>query len=426
MFHERVLPDLGNNIKCGNSLIGPDFYDNEQMSFLDEEVRYSINTFDWPAEYPQIMKKGGFDAVIGNPPYIFGEYHNQKAKHYLRTHFALARNQYDTYWLFVERGLNLTTSHGRFALIVPDALLARDEALNTRAMLLSDGLESIYHCGMVFKAHVSTVVFVAVKGEQPPDILSEIPRERTVVIEHTCNRKRFVEDPMHRLLVHATDQEAAILSRVESECRRLDSVASISRGEEIGKKEVLVEGPIPIMVGDDIDRYHIDRPTRFVQKTTKVAQLYQAPKIVIVKTGDRCIAALDTLGFVTMQSVYNLHVSCPDLAHEALLGLLNSRFVRCYIYKTFTAYKRLFPQLNQTTIQSIPVPLDMPEKQVPLVQLVQQMLSLHEKLTAVKVSHDKTVLQRQIEVVDRQTDLLICKLYGLTSEEMKLLEHGVP
>jgi hypothetical protein len=162
-------------------------------------------------------------------------------------------------------------------------------------VLLSEGLESIYHCGTVFKANVSSVVFVAVKGEQPLGILSEIPGNGTVVTEHTCRRERFIADPMHRLLVHASDQEAAILSRVESECRRLDSVTSLSRGEEIGKKDVLAEGPIPILVGDDIDRYHIDQPSRFVQKTTKDAALYQAPKIVIVKTGDRCIAALDTL-----------------------------------------------------------------------------------------------------------------------------------
>ena len=426
MFQERVLPNLGNNIKCGNSLIGPDFNDNEQMSFLDEEVRYSINTFDWHTEYPEIMKKGGFDAVIGNPPYIFGEYHNQKAKQYFRTHFALARNQYDTYWLFIERGLNLTRSKGRFALIVPDALLARDETLDTRQVLLSEGLESVYHCGMVFKAHVSTIVFVAEKDEQHAEIRSDIRNKRTVVTEHTCRRKRFVEDPMHRLLVHATDQEADILSKVESECKRLESVVSISRGEEIGKKEVLTEGPIPIMVGDDIDRYHIDQPKRYVQKMTKDAQLYLPPKIVIVKTGDRCIAALDTVGFVTMQSVYNLHVSCPDLEYEALLGLLNSRFVRCYIYKTFTAYKLLFPQLNQSTIQSIPVPVELHQKQDPLVQLVQYILSLHEKLAAVHTTHDKTVLQRQIEVTNNEIDLLIRKLYGLTSEEMKLLDQGVP
>ncbi len=426
LFHERVLPNLGNNIKCGNSLVGTDFYDNEQMSFLDEEERYAINTFDWAAEYPEIMRGGGFDTVIGNPPYIFGEYHNQKAKQYFRTHFRLARDQYDTFWLFIEQGLNLTKSHGRFTLIVPDALLARDETRNTRAMLLSEGLESIYHCGTVFKANVSTVVFVVAKGERPAEILSEIRDDRTVATEHTCNRERFVADPMHRLLVHASDQEAAILSKIESECKRLDSVTRVSRGEEIGKKEVLAQGPIPILVGDDIDRYHMEQPSRFVPKTTKDAALYRSPKIVIVKTGDRCIAALDTVGYVTMQSVYNLHISCPDIAIEALLGLLNSRFVRCYIYKTFTAYKYLFPQLNQTTIQSIPIPVDMPQKQAPLVQLVRHMLLLQEKLTVVKATHDRTVHQRQIEVADRQLDLLICKLYGLTSDEMKILEHGVP
>ena len=69
-FHERALPDLGRNIKCGNSLIGPDFYEQQEMSFLDEDERYRINVFDWKAEFAEIMRAGGFDAVIGNPPYV--------------------------------------------------------------------------------------------------------------------------------------------------------------------------------------------------------------------------------------------------------------------------------------------------------------------------------------------------------------------
>lgn len=68
-YHERALPDLGRNIKCGNSLIGPDFYDQQEMDFLDEEERYRINVFDWNTEFSEIMKAGGFDAVIGNPPW---------------------------------------------------------------------------------------------------------------------------------------------------------------------------------------------------------------------------------------------------------------------------------------------------------------------------------------------------------------------
>jgi len=70
LFHERALPDLANNIKCGNSLIGPDFYDQTQMDMFDEEQRLRINVFDWQREFKPIMDTGGFDAVIGNPPYL--------------------------------------------------------------------------------------------------------------------------------------------------------------------------------------------------------------------------------------------------------------------------------------------------------------------------------------------------------------------
>jgi len=69
LFHERALPDLGDNIKCGNSLIGPDFYQNQQLSLYGEEEKYKINAFDWQAGFPDIFKLGGFDAVIGNPPW---------------------------------------------------------------------------------------------------------------------------------------------------------------------------------------------------------------------------------------------------------------------------------------------------------------------------------------------------------------------
>ena len=70
LFQKRALPDLGDNIKCGNSLIDSDFYDGQQGNLFDEEEVYRINAFDWDKEFPDIMKNGGFDAVIGNPPYV--------------------------------------------------------------------------------------------------------------------------------------------------------------------------------------------------------------------------------------------------------------------------------------------------------------------------------------------------------------------
>ncbi len=68
LFQERALPDLGNNIKCGNSLIGWDIL--EDNPGLGQEEIERINPFDWEREFPEIFERGGFDVVIGNPPYV--------------------------------------------------------------------------------------------------------------------------------------------------------------------------------------------------------------------------------------------------------------------------------------------------------------------------------------------------------------------
>ena len=122
LFHERALPDLGNNIKCGNSLIGTDFYNN-QLDFLDEEERYRINAFDWEKEFPEVFEAGGFDAVIGNPPYIriqtMKEWAPVEVELYKDLYQAAAAGNYDIYVVFVEKGLRLLSKAGRLGFILP-------------------------------------------------------------------------------------------------------------------------------------------------------------------------------------------------------------------------------------------------------------------------------------------------------------------
>ena len=110
LFHERVLPDLGRNIKCGNSLIGPDFYGNTQLDFLDDNDRARINVFDWKKKFPEIMHAGGFDAVIGNPPYIriqvMKEWAPQEVEYYKDRYVSASKGNYDIYVVFVEKGVS--------------------------------------------------------------------------------------------------------------------------------------------------------------------------------------------------------------------------------------------------------------------------------------------------------------------------------
>jgi hypothetical protein len=205
---------------------------------------FHVPTKDEKPENEQTGWSGGFDVVLGNPPYIFGENLNRKMKLLFQTVFHLAKGQYDTYWLFIEQGSKLVNKRGRFALVVPDTLLARDENQETRGLLLREGLEYLCYCGTVFKAYVSTIIFAVAKGSKSSEILCEVLDEDTGQMRFKCNKGRFLSDPKQRFLIHMSDKEAYILSRVEDECEPLKRFVRISRGEEVGKKEVLAEGPI--------------------------------------------------------------------------------------------------------------------------------------------------------------------------------------
>ncbi len=140
LFKERALPDLGNNIKCGNSLIGPDFYDEQQISFGNEDELYSINVFDWSAEFTTIMKAGGFDTVIGNPPYVRSQSLGVKQRDYYKRVYHSSIGTYDMYVLFVERAISLMNPRGVFGYILPNKFFTTDYGEGLRKILVQNKL----------------------------------------------------------------------------------------------------------------------------------------------------------------------------------------------------------------------------------------------------------------------------------------------
>ena len=428
-LHERALPDLGNNIKCGNSLVGSDFYDSVQMRLLDDEMKYHVNVFQW--DFPCVAPSSGgsstFDVVLGNPPYVFGEYHDQNVKAYLQSKYPMARAQYDTYSLFLEKSLQLARPKGIVSMIVPDALLARDEVAPVRGMLLENGLSDVYHCGLVFENRgVSAAIVTAERGTQPGTITSHVREGLRAVVEHACSRGRFVTDPSHRLLVHTSDEEAAVLDKLGAGSIRLGELVEVSRGEEIGKDDVYEEGPIPIVVGEDIGPFIVTPPRRYVRRHHKAASLYRAPKIVVMKTGSRPVAALDLLGRVTMQSVYNLHLrdEFGTVPLEAILAVLNGRVARFFVAKTFTSYKLLFPQLNQSTLDQIPFPRDLRGHEQDLRRGVARAEVLQERRRSRFGPAERAMDERELLATMGHIDELLYDLFGLSDEEITVVEAG--
>ncbi|MHA1919301.1 MAG: Eco57I restriction-modification methylase domain-containing protein, partial [Promethearchaeota archaeon] len=136
---EGVLPNLVDNIKCGNSLIGPDFYGTEQQETLfDEAEMRRVNVFDWNDDvkgFGKIMKRGGFDCVIGNPPYVRSKLLPKTERNYFSQNYDSAIGTFDIYILFIERGMNLLKEQGRLAFINPNKYFYSDYGKELRKII---------------------------------------------------------------------------------------------------------------------------------------------------------------------------------------------------------------------------------------------------------------------------------------------------
>jgi len=137
LFHERALPDLSSNIKCGNSLIGPEFYEHQQMDLLDEDERRRINVFDWKAAFPQVfgVENPGFDVVLMNPPYVRIQGFPRNQIEYITKHYLSATRNCDLYVSFVEKAFYLLNPVGVAGIILPNKFFKTDYGLGLRKFI---------------------------------------------------------------------------------------------------------------------------------------------------------------------------------------------------------------------------------------------------------------------------------------------------
>jgi type I restriction-modification system DNA methylase subunit len=151
---DRLLPDLHSNIQCGNALIGTDFHSPSQLFALSPEKIDKVNAFDWNHAFPEISSKGGFDAVIGNPPWLMAGYYLADSKAYLQHHYSSWTGKADLYYLFLEKACRLCQPSGRIGMIVPSKFFHTKAAGEIRRILTEGSwVESIVDFGIakIFK-----------------------------------------------------------------------------------------------------------------------------------------------------------------------------------------------------------------------------------------------------------------------------------
>ncbi len=475
IFHERALPDLGNNIKCGNSLIGTDFYKMPGADKLGDEDKRRINAFDWEQGFPEIFsgKSLGFDAVIGNPPW--GADIDREIEYFHQKYEDCVKKATDSFKLFVSRACRLIGKGGYVSMIVPQTLLRQNRYADVRTILLRFSIENLVDLGEnVFEDVVApSCIFVVKNLSADPthcvrfvDVSScndngakaailAAPEGTPKIIKQT----EFVSAPdmAFSIKMNFGKKVWAKLGDIkELKCRDAGinyqrvGVGMEAKGNDNLGARLLYEGQrekashVMFWKGSDIGRYWISEETnRFCRPECRkrlrdnevvrlAVEIYErTPKILLRQTADKIFACIDYKGIWFGRSVLCITPEGKGQhAPEYFLGLLNSTFLS-YVYQDISKEKgRVFAQVKFAKLKQLPIRVidfnDPKEKRQhdKMVGLTKVMLELHKKLSKAKVPSDKERLQREIEATNKQIDNLVYELYGLTPDEIKIVEGG--
>jgi hypothetical protein len=448
-FHDRALPNLSDNIKCGNSLIASDFS-------LEKDDLLRIRAFDWTTNFPVAMKTGGFDAIIGNPPYIRPHNILPEEKEYFWRHYDTFEKKGDIYCCFSQKAARLCKNGGRFSFIVSNGWLRLDSFQKLRKMFLEQTvIESIVDLpDKVFAdAQVKTCIFVCTKNadekvQKKQNISVWKQNEGFVPLNLVFMRNipqcAFLKTYKQIFDISISPETETVKERIKTNGQPLGELFDVCFGLKTGDDETFLHhGQIntedkPLLRGDDVGRYDSNFKNEYVwyvpdkmrqhRQTARPGEpwRFEQPKVLIKDTTSVFAGTYDEGTYYVKDVLIVVpfkEKQPPPLLLKAVLGMLNSRLLTFYYRTTF---QTIHVQRNE--LASLPLAkidfANLAEKgrHDKLVELVDKMLTLTPKLRGATSEAEKAVLQNAVTTIDREIDNLVYELYGLTSDEIAIVE----
>lgn len=418
------LPVLADNIRHGNSLID------------DKNIAGEYLAFKWEDEFKDIMASGGFDVVIGNPPY--GAELNDLEKEYLDKNLVKDKSQ-DTANYFIARALLLSKQNGVMGFIIPKGLSYVPSSRAIRELILPNAL--------TFIIDVSEAFGVNVQYEQMIMIFSKTPKKPNNFTTGYFVDGRFIENKSpykflsaDRFLIWINNDNYKIIDKILETSIRLSEIAETRRGLGCNKYVSVEKNEFICLKGQNVQRYAVDG-LNYVSKSN-IKQDYKwliTQKIIaqeiVGRYGKpifgnfrnvRLKATLDSQKVLTLDTVVNIFNVNTSYPLQYVLAIINSTLLSWFFHTYFYNRAQITLHFGNEYVRNVPIPKSTNKtEQQKIVDLVNRMLKLNDNLIKIKEGNQKENIKRETEIIDAEIEDMVYKIYSISDSERDIIEKSL-
>ena len=462
----KPRPNLDYKIVCGNSLLGvkkditnwplfeeleklkPLHFDetsakkkHEYKTRIDQLIKQLTNDnriFDFEVYFSEVFhQKDGFDIVIANPPYVFtrGSDFTDSFKQMVSKYYSCGTGKINLFSLFIERASQILTRKGVYSYIIPNTFFRATSYKSARELIANNQkVLSIVdlHAGIFEFVTMSTSVIVIQKNPLPNESIEIVGGllENSAPSDRSFLDQKLFKNQDYIFCIYANDPSQKIFQKMALHSISLQELClEIIEGivTPKGKNDYISLTPInpkykPFLEGKDIGQYEILWKNKYILFDRAV--LHRArpdyvwasqEKILIRRIGGGATAihaALDTQQYFTFASINNLILKTNSkISYKYLLGLLNSKLLNWFYIEKFTNRSELTVNISRTYLDQLPIVTPSKNIEDRIISLVNQIISFKRN------NHEASVPD-----LENQIDQFVYQLYGLTPEEIAIVE----
>lgn len=449
-FRETLLPPLDRNILCGNTVIRTDILENTN---IPRDELLALRPMDIEDQFPGVMRAGGFDVIVGNPPYVRPHNLDSTQKTYFWTHYSAFKGKADLYACFMQRTTALLRPGGYLGYIVARGWLALDSFDVLRQHILASYKvhQLIELPARVFaEAQVETIVLIFQREDNAR------ARERHTLAVGTLedDQVRPVRSIPQRAFASthgnvfdlsiepATEAIKSLMREGPTLGSLYDVVFGLKTGDDskfLHRQAGRYKDDRLLLRGEDVHRYghtwngeyvwYVPEKMRAHRKTARPGERarFEQPKVLVKDTTKELGATWEDGNYYVKDVLIVLpRPDTPAYDLKALLGILNSQALRFY-------YRTTFPTLHvqNKELASLPLPnLDLsarPDRAAHdrLIALVDQRLDLETRRRVAPTDAARQQFETRIRTLERRIDELVSTLYGLDAAAVQTLTAAV-